>query len=256
MKIDKIIKLKNEKYKISIDGELLIVYGEAILDNNLIYKKNIDKDIYNKLIYDNNYYDIYNKVKKYILKKRRSEKEIIVYLNKFQLNESDKTKMITKLKQLNLINDIEYCRAFVNDKVYLSKNGINKIKIDLLNENIPIEIIESELNKIDKQIIDDRMEKLILKKIINNKRYSNYQLRQKLINEMINLGYPKEKIIEIIDKNINNRDDILISEFKKLYFKLSLKYKDYELNNKIKQKLLSKGFELEKINLLLEQNGK
>lgn len=253
MKIEKIIKLKNNKYKIYIDGEILVTYADVILDNDLLYKKNIDKQVYNKIINDTNYYDIYNKVEKHIIKKRRSEKEILEYLGKFGINNDDKNKIVTKLKHINMINDIEYCRAFINDKVCLSKNGINKIKIDLLNQNIPIEVIESELSKIDKELINDRLEKLILKRIRCNKKYSNYQLKHKLLNEMINLGYSKDKIIEIIDRNMNSDDSIINKEFDKLYSKLSLKYSGYDLNNKLRQKLLSKGFELDKINSLIEK---
>ena len=31
------------------------------------------------------------------------------------------------LKDINLVNDIQYCKAFINDKVYLTKEGIYKI---------------------------------------------------------------------------------------------------------------------------------
>ena len=180
--------MKDNRYKIYLDNEVLITYDNVILENDLLYKKDIDNKLYKKIIVDTNYYDIYNKTVKYILKKRRSIKETIKYLNKYNLSDSDLNKIIDKLKTLNLLNDIEYCKSFINDKVYLSKNGINKIRMDLPNEDIPIEVIENELNNIDKSILNNRLEKLIIKKIQNNKKYSNYHLKQKILNEMINLG--------------------------------------------------------------------
>lgn len=252
MEINKIIKMKNNKYKIYINNEIIITYDNVILENNLLYKKNIDAKLYNKILNDTTYFDIYNKTVKYILKKRRSEKEIILYLNKFEINDIDKNKIINKLKEIKLIDDIGYCRAYINDKLYLSKEGINKIKNHLLNENIPIEIIDNELKKIDIDIFDNRLEKLIIKKIRSNKKYSNNILKQKILNEMINLGYDKNKILDILESNIDSDSEALKKEFNKIYNKLKNKYNSYELENKVKQKLIQKGFKMEEINKLLQ----
>lgn len=251
MQINKIVKLKDNKYKLFIDNEIIITYDNVILENDLLYKKNIDDILYKKILIDTNFFDVYNKVVKYILKRRRSEKQVKEYLNKFDIN--NKEKIIFKLKNINLIDDKEYCRAYINDKIYLSKDGINKIKKDLIKENIPVELIEEELKNIDYIIFDDRLEKLIKKKINNNKKYSNTYLKQKIINEMINLGYAKDKIINIIEKNIESDDQILNKEFDKIYNKLKLKYSTFELENKIKQKLIQKGFCISDINTLLQK---
>ena len=74
MEINKIVKLKNNKYKIYIGSEVITTYDNVILENNLLYKKSIDDKLYNKILNDTNYFDIYNKIVKYILKKRRSER--------------------------------------------------------------------------------------------------------------------------------------------------------------------------------------
>lgn len=245
--------MKNNKYKILVDNESIITYDNVILDNDLLYKKKIDKELYDKILKDTNFYDIYNKVVKYILKKRKSEKEVLNYLVKFNLANDDIDKIINKLKGLKLINDIEYCKAFINDKIYLGKEGINKIRLDLLNQDIPSYIIEQELSNIDTDILDSRLEKIILKKIKSNHKYSNSHLKQKILNEMINLGYSKEKILDIVNKNLNDDYNIINKEFDKLYYKLKLKYSGVELENKLKQKLISKGFRLEEINDLLNQ---
>ena len=251
MNIKKIIKLKNNKYKIVFDDHEITTYDNVILDNNLLYKKNIDKENYDKIIKDTNYYDIYNKCVKSILKKRKSEKEIKEYLDKFNIDNKD--KIISKLKEINLINDRDFTRAYINDKIYLSKCGINKIKNDLINLGIDIIIINEELSNIDKSIFQDLLEKQVLKKIKNNTKYSNYQLKQKILNEMINLGYEKEDILSIIDVNIISDNEILEKEFNKIYNKLKTKYSGYELNQKIKQKLTIKGFKVDDINKKIEE---
>jgi len=253
MEINKIIKMKDNKYKIYIDKEPIITYDNVILENDLLYKKNIDKDVYNKIIIDTTYYDIYNKTVKYILKKRRSEKEINIYLKKYNIEETKINKIITKLKELKLIDDLQYCKAYINDKLYLSKCGINKIRIELLEQDIPYNIIEDEIKKVDITILNNRLERLVIKKINSNKKYSNNLLKQKILNEMINLGYEKNKILEIIENNLKNNNNILEKEFDKVYNKLKIKYSALELENKVKQKLLQKGFSSGDINKLLQE---
>ena len=245
--------MKDNKYKIYIDGNAIVTYDNVILENDLLYKKNIDNKLYNKILLDTNYYDVYNKTVKYILKRRRSEREIKIYLNKFDINKKDIDNIINKLKDINLINDREYCKAYINDKLFLSKEGINKIRDHLLQDNIPINLIEKELKNVDQDIFEERLEKLIIKKIKSNKKYSNIYLKQKILNEMINLGYEKEKVIKIIADNIENDDEILIKEFDKVYNKLKIKYSSFELETKIKQKLLQKGFSVGDINKLLQE---
>lgn len=252
MKIRKIEKCKNNKYKLYIEDNIITTYDDVILENNLLYKTNIKNDLYNKIINDTKYYDIYNKALKYISKKRRSKKEMFEYLEKFSLSTIDINNIIKKLENINLINDLEYCRAFINDSVYLSKKGINKIKIELLENNIPIEMIEDEFSKIDYNVINARLEKMIIKRINSNKKYSNYELKYKILNEMINMGYSKQKIIEIIENNLSEDSNIIKKEYNKLYNKYKVKFSTIELNNKIKQKLLSKGFKLDDINSLLQ----
>lgn len=253
MQINKIVKMKDNKYKIIIDGESIVTYDNVILEHELLYKKSIDNNLYKKILIDTSYYDIYNKTVKYILKRRRSEKEIRKYLNKYDIINSDIESIISKLKDIRLINDREYCKAYINDKLYLSKEGINKIKEDLIGEDISIEIIEEELNNIDEYLFNERLEKLIVKKINSNKKYSNSYLKQKILGEMINLGYDKEIILTILESNLNSDNNILEHEFNKVYDKLKVKYSGYELENKIKQKLIQKGFSVGDISRLLQE---
>ena len=252
MNINKIVKLKNNKYKLIIDSESITTYDSVIIDNGLLYAKSIDKKLYSKIIKDTLFYEVYNKTVKYIMKRLRSEKEIRLYLIKYELSNSDIEKIINKLKDINLINDKAYTKAYINDQIYLSKNGIYRIKDNLLNHDIPLELIEEELSKIDLEVMDDRLEKIILKRIKANKKYSNNELKNRILKEVINLGYSKDKAISIIDSNILEDSSILEKEYNKIYSKLSKKYTGYELFNRIKQKLYSKGFNIDDINKLLQ----
>ncbi len=247
MKIEKITKLKDNKYKLKIDGVDIITYDDVILNYNILYKKDIDDFLYNTIIKETSYYDIYNKALKYALKRVRSLKEMREYLDKEGLEDSSVGKILAKLVDLNIVNDLMYVRSYINDKVLLSNDGINKIRKHLIDSDIDIAIIDEEISKIDSNIIKEKLNKLVLKKINSNHKYSNKDLIQRIINDCINLGYDKEDILDIINNNLKDDYELLIKEYNKQYNKLSKKYSGVELEYKLKQKLYSKGFNYEDI---------
>ena len=253
MIINKLIKQKNNKYKIITDDVEIITYDNVILEYELLYKKSIDKETYENILKDTSFYDIYNKTVKYILKRLRSEFEIRNYLVRYNMSHNDIEKIISKLKDINLINDKEYVKSYINDKVYLDKCGINKIRNHLSNQNIDLHIIEEELSKIDNNVLDDNLKKIILNKLKHNKKYSNYEIKNKIMNEMISQGYDKDKVIEIIESNIQEDSNIINKEYIKIYNKLSKKYSGNELLYNVKQKLYQRGFESERITELLDE---
>lgn len=252
MKI-KTIKKQANKYKIILeDNTIIITYDDIIIKNNILYKKELDEDLIKRIEEENNYYEAYNKTIKYIKTKLRSEFEIKKYISKLEINENDKTEILEKLKTEKLIDDKFYVKAYIHDRIELSNEGPNKIKESLLKEYIDENIINQELETIDKRQIKEKLEKLILKKLKTNHKYSGNMFKQKILNYFINLGYDKSDINEIIDKNQIDDNEIIKKEYDKLYNKLKQKYNDYELNLKIKQKLYQKGFKIEEINKMLK----
>jgi len=250
MKIQK-IKKTGKKYKIILDNTELTTFDDVIINNNLLYKKEIDLDTLNKINNETNYYEYYYKTLNYITKKLRSKKEVINYLDKLEANNKDKEKIITKLEEIGMINDNIFTKAYIQDGINLSNKGPYKIKKELLSYDILEDVIDSELNKLDDSIIVKKLEKLINKKTKNTK-YTGYILKQKIVNDLINLGYSKESILEIYDSINIDKSDLLKKEYNKLYKKLGTKYSGKELDNKIRIKLYQKGFNVEQINSISE----
>jgi len=245
MKIEKIIKTNNGKYKVELDNkEKIVTYDDVIINNNLLYKKEIDSEILNKINNDTSYYNIYNKVIKYINIRLRSEKEINLYLDKIGVKE-EKENIIKNLKKDNMINDRVFSRSYINDKFNFSNYGINKIRKDLLEHNISKEVIEEELLIITNEDIINKLRKYVLKKSKVNKK-SLYLFKQKMINELINLGYDLDDI-NLVLSEIKQNDDVLEKNYNIIYNKLSKKYEDEELIFKVKQKLFQKGFNKDEI---------
>lgn len=254
MKIDKIKKLPNGKYKITFDdNEKLITYDDVLLKNKLLFDKEVDKIKYEEISSDTKYYDVYNKIIKMISKRIRSKKEIEEYLETVSIDENDKLEIIKKLEEIGFINDLAFTKAFTYDKFNLSNYGPYKIKNELLKHDIEESIVEEAINTILESDIVDKLKAIIIKRIKNNNKYSNYILKQKIVLDLVNQGYDKDMIVDIYDSSKVESSSIINKEFNKQYNKLVKKYSGSELKYKLKEKLYQKGFDIDSINNLLQK---
>lgn len=254
LKISKIKKTNNGKYNIILDNkEKITTYDDVILKNNLLYNKELDNTLLNTVNIDTRYYDIYNKCIKLISVRLRSEKEIIDYLNKNKVDDEQKIIIVSDLKKNGLINDQRFARSFIADKLNFSTNGPIKIKNLLIEHNIDEEIINEELANIDRSIYLDKIKKIIDKRINSNNKYSNFMLKQKLMNDLTLLGFYRDDIDNCLDTIAVENNNLIETNYDKLYKKLCLKYSGNDLYKKIKEKLYQKGFSLSEINDIMNK---
>lgn len=199
MKIVKYTRLASGKYKVILDNKKeIILYESVILDTNLLYKKEITSEEYNTLISLNNYQDIYNKVIKYISIRLRSKKEIIDYLKKMDLSIEVVEDIVNKLITNKYIDDERFSKAYIKDKYNFSNNGPYKIINELVKLGIDKELAYTYTFDIINNE-EEKINKLIDKYIKLDKKHNWYYLRNKIYNNLINLGYSKEIVISILN---------------------------------------------------------
>lgn len=244
MKITKYKKIKN-KYKVYIDNDEIDLYENIILKYNLLLKKEITEIELKNIKNDNEKEEIYEKALSYINIKMRSKKEIKKYLQKKNYSEEDISNTINKLEKSGFLNDEQYTKSFIMDKINLSNDGPNKIKYLLINEGIDEDLINKYIDELDKEEIQKKLNRLIDKKISTIKNCSGNVLKYKITSYFINLGYDKYMIEDILSyKKTNNNGE---KEYYKLYNKYSKKYEGEKLESIIRQKLYQKGFDLNEI---------
>ncbi len=199
MKIVKYTRLASGKYKVLFNNKKeLILYESVIIDTNLLYKKEITSEEYNNLVSLNNYQDIYNKVIKYIGIRLRSKKEITDYLKKMDLSTEVVDDILNKLITNKYIDDERFSQAYIKDKYNFSNNGPYKI----INELVKLGIDKDMAYTYTFDIItneEEKINKLINKYVKSDKKHDWYYLRNKIYNNLINLGYSKEIVINILN---------------------------------------------------------
>ena len=245
MKIIKYEKKKNGMYQVFFDNDYNVdLHEEIILKYGLLIKKVASEKELDKMVDENKKYIAYNMSIKYLTNKMRSIKEMKEYLNK-NFDRVTVENVIDILIKEKYLDDLQYSKAFINDKKILSNDGPNKIRNKLNELGIDREIIENNIGlfTIDEQ--KEKIKKIADKQISTNKNKSAYILKNKIVEYLYNLGYDKSLILDYIDKvQIKDDKDLKKKEYDKIYKKLAKKYSGNELEYRVKQKMYSLGFSI------------
>lgn len=196
MKIIKYKKEKSGKYKIYLeDGTTIDTYEDVIINNNILYKEDIDSKLLDKIEISNNYQKIYNSCIKYISIRVRSTKEIKEYLYRKNIDSTIIGKVIDELTNKNILNDDLYTELYIKDKLLLTNWGPYKIINNLKETGIDNDTIDKYTYLFNEEDEINKIKKIIDKNIKSNHK-TNINLRNKIYLNLINLGYNNSLIVQ------------------------------------------------------------
>ena len=198
MRIEKYELTKKNIYNVYLsNGEVLELNGKVITDNELLIKKDIDNELYNKLKRDNTICILVDTSIKYIDRRLRSINELRDYLKNKEEDTIIIEEVIDKLIDYKYLDDDRFTKAFIKDKLNFTNWGDYKIKNELKRLGVNEEIIYNNTTSIDDNVYYERISKIIDKDISTNKKYGGIKLKNKIYNHLLTLGYSKEKVISI-----------------------------------------------------------
>ncbi len=256
----KISKIKESNNYIVLyldNNEKLYVSIEAYFKHNLANLKGFDNKTYELLKKEENLILGYNAVLKKLSIKDHSIKQIkdFLYLKR-KLNSDEVNKIIDKLIQYNLLDDEKYCIERIN---YLNEQlfSIKQIKNKLKNEGISNELIEKYIVS-DSNKEYEKINKLVNKYLNTIKNKSLNAKKQLILNKFVNLGFNYDDVKMAIDSlniKVDNEYELLKKEYLKIKNKYQRKYESYDLKYRISGYLMNKGFKLEDINKVMEEEN-
>ncbi len=256
----KITKLKENGNYIVLyldNKEKLYVSVDSYFKHNLANLKGFDNDTYKLLREEERSILGYNDALRRLSIKDYSIKQIKDYLYlKKKLDNDDVNKIIDKLIKYNLLDDEKYCNARIN---YLNEQllSIKQIKNKLKNEGISNELIEKYIVS-DSNKEYEKIYKLVNKYLNTIKNKSLNAKKQLILNKVVNLGFNYDDVkmvIDDLDIKVDNEYELLKKEYLKIKNKYQRKYEAYDLKYRINGYLLNKGFKLEDINKVMEEEN-
>ncbi|MBQ6819993.1 MAG: recombination regulator RecX [Clostridium sp.] len=190
------IYIDNE-YAFSLSNEL--VYKEKLKVNDVINIEEI-----NKIAKEDNYLKCKSAAFKIVEKSYKTEKELIEKLNLKGYDDETIDRVMRILKEYNFINDENYAKMYIKDKIKLY--GIKKIKYDLIKKGISDIVIDEEIYNVDEEVEEDIAYNLALKKysVICKREVDKYKASQKLYRFLLAKGYDYNTISSVVDKITKN----------------------------------------------------
>lgn len=235
---------KGEEYAFSVDQDILISFQ---------LKKGMELDELDitEIQFEDEVKKAFNSALNFLSYRMRSTKEVIDYLKKKEVDEPIIPDVIHKLSEYKYINDEEFAKAYVQTQINTTTKGPEVIKQELFEKGVEQDILLKSLAlfTMDEQV--GKAIKLISKTIPKNNKASERQTKQKIEQTLQRKGYPWD-VIQIameeamVEKDTNEEWGALEHQGMKAHRKYE-KLEGWEYEQKMKQALFRKGFDLDMI---------
>lgn len=143
-----------------------------------------------------------DKLMKYVIFKKRTEKEVKQKCQKLQYTDEYIDEIIEYLSENNYINDKVYVEKYIQNVMRLKTSSIFEMKIDLLRRGVEEDYIESYINKNIEELETFEKESAIK---LAKKKISNSEV-EKVKKYLLSKGYKYDSISLAID-NLNEMTD-------------------------------------------------
>lgn len=212
MKISKIeSQKKKNRYNIYVDEDFSLgVSDDVIVKYNLYVGMEVDDDLIQDVLVSEEENKVLNYALNLLSYRQRSEKELVTSMNRKDYNEQHIEKTITYLKDNNYINDLEFAKSFVHDKINLNKYGPERIKYDLIVKGVSRDIID-EVIVIDRGDQINMAREIAYKKIWSYKNDDKRNIYRKMSSFLQRKGFSYDIISRVVREVIESmeKDDDL-----------------------------------------------
>jgi len=139
---------------------------------------------------------------RYLSFRPRSEKEIRDYLKKKNANEKTIGLIVEKLKEYKFLDDAEFARRFIEQRIKIKPKAWRIIKLELIRKGISKEIIETIILEDQAPEINDGETalKLAEKRIERLKNEPRQKQYEKMFRYLASKGYNYDIIKEVVDR--------------------------------------------------------
>ena len=252
MKITKIRKTK-DKVIITFDEGKLELFPSIYASYHLYINREIEEKELSLIKEENKIEEYFVCATKRLILGSYSTNKIEEFLYKRGAKKDQIIKVIEKLRKYDFLNEkkmVQEIVSYCDSKHY----GYHRI-IKMLNDR---KISQEEIKKLEYNSKREEKEGFLQAELLNNRnKNKNDSNRKKAIfSGLVRYGFDEQLSLELVNKfsNSNHMHEInmLKLDYDKCFSKYSRKYVGHELNQKITNSLLSKGYRMNDINYVKE----
>ncbi|MDY6065116.1 MAG: RecX family transcriptional regulator [Finegoldia sp.] len=179
------------KFILKINGEKYILDYNNFEKFNISKGMEVDQELFDKIKNISNFETAFETALNFISYKLRSSYEVRNKLLSKKFNHETIDKVLEKLEDLKLIDDYSYCKIFINEKINSSDYSKRRIENYLFKKGISKDIYKDYLENLYNYDLEyEKASSIVDKKIRSwSKKYSGYQLKNKIITFLMQKGF-------------------------------------------------------------------
>ncbi|HFU3799107.1 TPA: recombination regulator RecX [Streptococcus suis] len=256
MKITKIEK-KKRLYLLEVEGQENTYITEDTIVRFMLSK---DKDITEEefqAIRDFAQFSYGKNLALYFISfKQRTRKEVLDYLEKYEISGAPAQKIVANLEEDKWIDDKAYVETYIRQNGLSGDKGPALLRQKLMAKGISKSLIEGGLAEADFSDLAGKVAEKLLRKYQN--KLPLRALQDKLVQGLMAKGFSyelaKQSMTQLaLASDEENEADLISKELDKQYRKYSRKYEGYELQQRLMQALARKGFDFDAIKSALRK---
>ncbi|WP_152658567.1 recombination regulator RecX [Oceanobacillus sp. CFH 90083] len=234
-----------DEYGFSVDEDILIKFR---LEKGM----ELSEDRIETLKEQDNLHKVYTLTIHFLSYRIRSEKEVVMYLQKKEVEEEQIAVIMQRLRKEKLLDDQQFADMFVRSRMNTSSKGPKIIEQELFEKGIGGQIAGNALEQYTPALQREKIQKLLEKKIKQTSKDSFQKQINKAKNMILQKGFDQQLILAAI-QSMNQEEDTdqeweaLKYQGEKLYQKQVKKYEGFQLKQKVTEGLYRKGFHFDMI---------
>ncbi len=208
----KVLSVKKQNNRVSVvfdDGNIVSLFEDIFLEHKLFVDAEISSEFYFKIIEQNDERIAINFAKKLLAVRLYSIKSLKAKLLKKIDNINIIDKVISLLLEYGYLNDFEFARLFIKDRLLNKKKGRVKIRYDLKKEGIEPEIIDELLNSIEDDTEFDTAMKLAQSKIRTIKQQEEIKMKSRIFRFLQSRGYGRSVCSKVLNNLFKNNEEVI-----------------------------------------------
>ncbi len=186
----------SKRYSIFIDGKYSFSLSElALINSELKLGQEISKSELKNFKQESDLDRAYNRVLNLLARRSRSQWEVEDYLKRKKYDSEQIEKILNKLRDRYLINDLSFANAWIENRRLLKNMSKRKLMQELRAKRINDEIINEVMG------LDETGELEVLKELVAKKRsQSRYKDDLKLMQYLSRQGFNYNDIKTVLQK--------------------------------------------------------
>lgn len=202
MIISALKKNGNDVIVVFDDGTFLNLDYRIIIDSGLRKGDYLSEEEIEKLKKDNSFFKIRDSALRLLSRRFHSTTEIRTKLFKKKYPEEIILNVIANLKEKNYLDDDEFAKAYIDERIKSKRVGINRLRMELMKRGIDKSITEKYLAKINMNDYFENALSIAKKKLtlLRRREIDSRKISSKLFRFLISRGFNSDLCKNVLNE--------------------------------------------------------